>query len=206
MSSRPFREDFIPDVGSAPAKIEAGTFIYENVAGTGAAVSYLETLGNGLALEEGSAGPGIAPRLSVCRHDRPIREYEATLSRDARSVAGGRGYRLRGSGPQTRLSERVPTFCFNLPCILPAFVTETMLDRGIGSIRDGHMYALRSMKHLGQGLDRYRRRSGIDSPIRHRRGDSRVREGCSVTWFGASYKSVYNRGSMASTSAPANST
>ena len=35
-----FREDFIPD--EPPGKIEAGTFIYENVAGMDAAVRYLE--------------------------------------------------------------------------------------------------------------------------------------------------------------------
>src|ERR1051326_3922847 len=38
-----FREDFIPD--EPPAKIEVGTFIYENVAGMHAAVQYLEQLG-----------------------------------------------------------------------------------------------------------------------------------------------------------------
>jgi len=42
-----FREDFIPD--ASPGKIETGTFIYENVAGMDAAVSYLETLGASLA-------------------------------------------------------------------------------------------------------------------------------------------------------------
>jgi len=38
-----FREDFIPD--APPGKIEAGTFIFENVAGMAAAITYLETLG-----------------------------------------------------------------------------------------------------------------------------------------------------------------
>jgi cysteine desulfurase family protein (TIGR01976 family) len=38
-----FREDFIPD--APPFKIEAGTFIFENVAGMAAAVAYLETFG-----------------------------------------------------------------------------------------------------------------------------------------------------------------
>ncbi|MGA7287501.1 MAG: cysteine desulfurase-like protein, partial [Terriglobales bacterium] len=41
-----FREDFIPD--EPPGKIEAGTFIYENVAGLDAAVKYLERLGASL--------------------------------------------------------------------------------------------------------------------------------------------------------------
>ena len=42
-----FREDFIPD--EPPGKIEAGTFVYENVAGMDAAVRYLETLGRSMA-------------------------------------------------------------------------------------------------------------------------------------------------------------
>jgi selenocysteine lyase/cysteine desulfurase len=41
-----FREDFIPD--GPPGKIEAGTLIYENVAGMDAAVRYLETLGRSM--------------------------------------------------------------------------------------------------------------------------------------------------------------
>ena len=41
-----FREDFIPD--EPPGKIEAGTFIYENVAGMDAAVRYLESLGRSM--------------------------------------------------------------------------------------------------------------------------------------------------------------
>jgi selenocysteine lyase/cysteine desulfurase len=144
-----FREDFIPD--APPSKIEAGTFIYENVAGMGAAVTYLETLGNGLALEEGSTVPA-SRRGSLIRAMTSIREYEATLSREMLEVLHAAGAIVYGVDDPTRLSERVPTFCFNLPNILPAFVTETMSDRGIG-IRDGHMYAPRLMKHLGQGLD-----------------------------------------------------
>ena len=38
-----FREDFIPN--EPPLKIEAGTFVYENVAGMDAAIAYLEGLG-----------------------------------------------------------------------------------------------------------------------------------------------------------------
>src|SRR5215470_43010 len=38
-----FREDFVPD--TTPAKLEIGTYIYENVAGMDAAVRYLEELG-----------------------------------------------------------------------------------------------------------------------------------------------------------------
>jgi selenocysteine lyase/cysteine desulfurase len=144
-----FREDFIPD--APPGKIEAGTFIYENVAGMGAAVTYLETLGNSLSLEEGSAQPA-SRRDSIVRAMTSIREYEATLSRKMLEVLDAAGAIVYGVDDPARLSERVPTFCFNLPNILPAVVTETMSDRGIG-IRDGHMYAPRLMKHLGRSLD-----------------------------------------------------
>jgi cysteine desulfurase family protein (TIGR01976 family) len=42
-----FREDFIPD--EPPYKIEAGTFVFENVAGMSAAIDYFEALGRELA-------------------------------------------------------------------------------------------------------------------------------------------------------------
>ena len=144
-----FREDFIPD--APPGKIEAGTFIYENVAGMGAAVTYLESLGNSLASEESAAEPA-SRRDSLVRAMASIRDYEATLSREMLEVLGAAGAIVYGVDNPARLAERVPTFCFNLPNISPAFVTETMSDRGIG-IRDGHMYAPRLMKHLDLDLD-----------------------------------------------------
>jgi cysteine desulfurase family protein (TIGR01976 family) len=144
-----FREDFIPD--AAPGKIEAGTCIYENVAGMAAAVTYLETLGNSLAVEEGAAEPA-SRRDSIVRAMTSIREYEATLSREMLEVLQAAGAVVYGVDDIYRIAERVPTFCFHLPNILPAVVTETMSSRGIG-IRDGHMYAPRLMKHLGRSLD-----------------------------------------------------
>ena len=144
-----FREDFIPD--APPSKIEAGTFIYENVAGMAAAVTYLETLGNSLAETERSAEPA-SRRDSIVRAMTSIRAYEATLSREMLEVLQAAGAIIYGVDDPTRLAERVPTFCFNLPNVLPASVTETMSNCSIG-IRDGHMYAPRLMKHLGRGLD-----------------------------------------------------
>jgi cysteine desulfurase family protein (TIGR01976 family) len=144
-----FREDFIPD--APPGKIEAGTFIYENVAGMAAAVTYLETLGNSLALEEGGAEPG-SRRDSIVRAMTSIRGYEGMLSLEMLKVLRAAGAIVYGVDDATRIAERVPTFCFNLPNLLPALVTETMSNRGIG-IRDGHMYAPRLMKRLGRSLD-----------------------------------------------------
>lgn len=47
---------------------------------------------------------------------------------------------------QIQMRERVPTFCFTLPGIAPAAVTQAAV--GIG-IRDGHMYSPRLMARLG---------------------------------------------------------
>src|SRR6266849_3773057 len=50
-----FREDFIPD--EVPTKIEVGTFVYENVAGMDAAVSYLEELDRSVLKNSPTASP-----------------------------------------------------------------------------------------------------------------------------------------------------
>jgi cysteine desulfurase family protein (TIGR01976 family) len=144
-----FREDFIPD--AAPGKIEAGTFIFENVAGMAAAIAYLETLGTSLRGEEENSEP-VSRRASIVRAMNSIREYEARLSFEMLEVLHAAGVVIYGIDDIARLTERVPTFCFRLPNVSPAFVTETMSDRGIG-IRDGHMYAPRLMKRLGASLD-----------------------------------------------------
>ena len=144
-----FREDFIPD--APPGKIEAGTFIYENVAGMDAAVSYLETLGASLAREEENTTL-VSRRDFLVRAMTAIREYEATLSREMLEVLQAAAATVYGVDDSTRLDERVPTLCFNLPNVAPSLVTETMSERGIG-ILDCHMYTPRLMKHLGISVD-----------------------------------------------------
>jgi selenocysteine lyase/cysteine desulfurase len=144
-----FREDFIPD--APPFKIEAGTFIYENVAGMAAAVAYLETLGRGVVLENGSAGPA-SRRVAIVHAMESIRDYEATLSRAMLAELDAAGAIVYGVDDAACVDQRVPTFCFRVPGVAPALVTEIMSNHGI-AIRDGHMYAPRLMRHLGLALD-----------------------------------------------------
>ena len=144
-----FREDFIPD--AAPGKIEAGTFIFENVAGFAAAIDYLESLGTSQSGEEDPAMPA-SRRASLVRGMTSIREYEARLSFEMIEVLQAAGAIIYGVDDTAHVAERVPTFCFSIPGVAPAVVTETMAARGIG-IRDGHMYAPRLMKRLGASLD-----------------------------------------------------
>ena len=136
-----FREDFIPD--EPPGKIEAGTFIYENVAGMDAAITYLAQLGRTLAGKSG-ASLGDDTRVAMSA----IRAYEQSLSLELLRVLKDNGAIIYGIDSQSRISERVPTICFNIPGVLPQTVTETAARAGIG-IRDGHMYAPRLMKRLG---------------------------------------------------------
>ena len=131
-----FREDFIPDV--PPYKIEAGTFIYENVAGMGAAVQYLEALGRNVA----PANNQLAPPEHRRGHERDPRLRAGARRRDAEGAEGMRRDDLRDQRRE-RLAERVPTFCFNIrqlvrrrrrrrdgPSAASASATATCMRRG----------------------------------------------------------------------------
>jgi cysteine desulfurase family protein (TIGR01976 family) len=140
-----FREEFIPN--EPPGKIEAGTFVYENVAGMDAAVGYLENLGRSGAGIRKAEQP--ASRRAALQHGLElIRAYEESLSREMLRVLEDCGAIVYGIANQGRTRERVPTLCFNLPNVGPAWVTEELARQNIG-IRDGHMYTPRLMKRLG---------------------------------------------------------
>lgn len=144
-----FREDFIPD--QPPGKIEAGTFIYENVSGMAAAVDYLAELGQRLT------APGAVTDARTLREHchaamSGIRAYEQGLSIELVRVLREVGAIIYGVSDDAQLMQRVPTICFNLPGIAPAAVTEAAARAGIG-IRDGHMYSPRLMKRLGLAVE-----------------------------------------------------
>jgi cysteine desulfurase family protein (TIGR01976 family) len=145
-----FREDFIPD--EPPGKIEAGTFIYENVAGMDAAVRYMETLGGALPAET-KPGSASSRRNNLVKSMNAIVAYERLLALELLRVLKTAGATVYGIHEEDRLRERVPTFCFNLGAIDPAVVTTTLAQADIG-IRDGHMYAPRLMRRLGLDPDR----------------------------------------------------
>ncbi|MEP7243242.1 MAG: cysteine desulfurase-like protein [Gammaproteobacteria bacterium] len=173
-----FREEFIPD--EPPGKIEAGTFIYENVAGMDAAVQYLAQLGRTLAGKSAgtSAAAGGAASLAaggslaaaggsssaanvavpaglvanITVATKAIRVYEQTLSLEMLRVLKECGADIYGVKDEKLVAERVPTFCFNLPGVVPQVVSDTCSAAGLG-IRDGHLYAPRLMRRLGLPLE-----------------------------------------------------
>lgn len=138
-----FREDFIPD--EIPGKIEVGTFVYENVAGMNAAVSYLEGLGGSLL----SDSPSASSRERLVAAMEAIREYEATLSAEVlRTLAELGDVTVYGVREPGQLKQRVPTICFNLNGVPAARVAVFCAENGIG-VRDGNMYSPRLLRRLG---------------------------------------------------------
>src|SRR5215468_5259577 len=137
-----FREEFVPD--TTPAKLEIGTYIYENVAGMDAAVRYLEDLGRQINPAAGSR------RAAIAACTEAIRAYEYTLSAAMLDVLAKAGATIYGITDQNRdtLMQRTPTLCFNLPYLSPVQVTEALAQQNIG-VRDGHMYSPRLIQRLG---------------------------------------------------------
>lgn len=140
-----FREDFIPD--EPPYKVEAGTFIYENVSGMDAAVQYLELIGRNLAPSNNRSR-----RDNIVAGMGAIRDYELVLAREMLAVLKDCGATIYGVADEARINERVPTFCFNIGKLSPQRIVEEMAEMQIG-IRDGHMYAPRLMKRLNLSMD-----------------------------------------------------
>lgn len=135
-----FREHFVPD--TSPAKLEIGTYIYENVAGMDSAVLYLEGLGRLVCPNASSR------RAALVAASEAIRDHEAQLCAAMLDVLNDAKATVYGITAKDEISQRTPTLCFNLPGIAPAKVTEELAKQNI-AVRDGHMYSPRLMKRLG---------------------------------------------------------
>jgi len=138
-----FREDFIPD--EIPAKVEVGTFVYENVAGMDAAIRYLEQLGQKLVPD---ARPS-SRRQNLVTAMEAIREHEKSLSAEILlRLATVKGATVYGVRNEHYLDQRVPTVGFTLEGRSAATVAQYCADNGVG-IRDGNMYSPRLLQRMG---------------------------------------------------------
>src|SRR3954466_272025 len=137
-----FREDFIPDV--TPDKLEAGTYVYENVAGMDAAIGYLDDLGRRFLNGSG------ASRVDTIRAAMTaIAGSERMLSGkllDAASTIPG--VTVHGITARDRLTDRIPTLCFSVAGRSPSAIAAGLAARDVG-VRSGHMYSPRLMARLG---------------------------------------------------------
>ncbi len=136
-----FREDFIPD--APPFKVEAGTFIYENVAGMAAALDYLGDLG--ARLEPQSRDPLRSAMNGIAAYERGLAEKMLKVLRDAEAT-------VFGVGDGADLTHRLPTFGFTLPWREPDRLVGDMAAEGF-ALRDGHMYAPRLIRRLGLAFE-----------------------------------------------------
>ncbi len=137
-----FREDFIPDV--TPDKLEAGTYVYENVAGMEAVVAYLERLGERVGASPEMNRPAV---LRVAMD--AIAAYERTLSRALlEAVASVEGAVVHGIAEPERAADRVPTVSFTVAGVPASAIASELAARGVG-VRSGHMYSPRLMTRLG---------------------------------------------------------
>src|SRR5260370_14666916 len=107
-----FREDFVPD--TTPAKLEIGTYIYENVAGMDAAVRYLEDIGR-------TINPtATSRRAALVACTEAIRDYEAQLTLAMLDALASAKATVYGVTAKNQISHRTPTLCLNLPGFSPA--------------------------------------------------------------------------------------
>ena len=143
---RTFREEFVAN--EPPHKIEAGTFVYENVVGMDSAIGYLADLGRMVA----DGGHSDSRRALLVTAMDAIRSYEETLSLEVLKVLEDCEAVVYGVNGDPGVSHRVPTVLFNIDGIAPAVISEELAASGFG-IRDGHMYSPRLMKHLGLSPD-----------------------------------------------------
>jgi cysteine desulfurase family protein (TIGR01976 family) len=137
-----FREDFIPDV--TPDKLEAGTYVYENVAGMDAVVRYLERLGRRAGADH-TQGRTTVLRIAM----ESIAAYERRLSKALVEAVGSiDGAVIYGVADVTRLADRVPTVSFTIRGVPSSWIASELAANGVG-VRSGHMYSPRLMRRLG---------------------------------------------------------
>ncbi len=112
-----------PATDQPPASWETGTVNLEGIAGTAAAIRYLESVGMDA-----------------------IAEYERTLT--VRLLEGLDSVPKVTVYGTRELDRRVPTAAFNVAGYGPAAVAQLLADRGI-FVWDGNYYALELMQRLG---------------------------------------------------------
>jgi selenocysteine lyase/cysteine desulfurase len=124
-----------------------------------AAVGYLETLGRSIARNDATA-KSESRRSALQRAFEAIRAYEESLSLEMLRVLEDCGAVVYGVTDKKRVSQRVPTLCFNVANLSPARITEELAKQNIG-VRDGHMYTPRLMKRLGLAVENGAVRSSL---------------------------------------------
>jgi cysteine desulfurase family protein (TIGR01976 family) len=143
--------DRLPAYKVRPAhdQIETGTQSFESIAGAGAAVGYLASIGERFGGDV-DARPGESPRRAQLRAGMSaIRTYEMALfGRLLDELERIPGLRVWGITDRARFGERTPTVALTLDGIGPRAAAEGLGQRGI-TTWDGDFYAQGLIERLG---------------------------------------------------------
>jgi selenocysteine lyase/cysteine desulfurase len=120
----------------APYSIETGTFNHAAIAGVGAAVGFLASLGNGQSLREKL----ISAYQSVSSHEYHL---ASKLYQGLKSISG-----ITMIGQNFSATSRTPTVSFTVEGKTPWQICEHLAKKNICAW-DGHFYAIRAIEVLG---------------------------------------------------------
>lgn len=128
-----------PSKDVPPYRWETGTPAYELIAGIGAALDYLASLGEGETLRARLTSAFV--RMGA--HERELSDHLLDVLEETPGV------HIAGITDRARLSERVPTVVFTLDGFTPEQVAAHLAAEGI-YVWDGNYYAVEVMKALGR--------------------------------------------------------
>jgi len=137
----------LPDYKVRPAhdRFETGTQNFEAIAGAGAAVDYLASIGDRF----GAVGATGGRRARVIAAMTAIQSWEAGLGeRLLRGLANIPGIRIHGIADPARMAERTPTVAITIEGTTPREAAEALGQQGIFTW-DGDFYAQALIERLG---------------------------------------------------------
>ena len=137
-----------PAGAELPGKFETGTQNHECMAGSLAAVNYLNSIGErfGASIETSEV---IGRRRQLDRAMALIQAYERNLSRQLiEGLQAIDGIRIHGITETAQLHERVPTVSFTSDRHSPQAIAEQLAAQNI-YVWDGHSYAVEVIDRLG---------------------------------------------------------
>jgi cysteine desulfurase family protein (TIGR01976 family) len=139
--------DRLPTYKVRPAHdhVETGTQNFEAIAGAGAAVEYLASLGTRF----GGNGKPISRRQQIVAGMRAIQAWEAELAdRLLRGLGAIPGVRIHGIADPARIVERTPTVAVTIDGTTPRAAAEALGQQGMFTW-DGDFYAQALIERLG---------------------------------------------------------
>ncbi|HET7028196.1 MAG TPA: cysteine desulfurase-like protein [Candidatus Limnocylindrales bacterium] len=136
--------DALPAYKVRPAhdRFETGTQNFEAIAGAGAAVAYLQAIGQ-------TVGSSVSRRDELVRGMDSIRAYERGLAEQmASGLAAIPGVRIWGISDAARFDERTPTFALTIRGVTPRDAAAALGRQAI-TAWDGDFYAQALIERLG---------------------------------------------------------